>query len=393
MNWQTKKLGDACNIVGGGTPKTDIKEYWSNEVVWITPKDLGQLNDYLIVDSSKKISHRGLKRSSAKLLPKGSVVLSSRAPIGYVAIAGIELATNQGCRNFICGDEIYNKYLYYFLKSNTDLLNQLGEGSTFKEISGSKLKELKIPLPPLSEQHRIVKILDEVFEKLEKAKENTEKNLANAKELFESYLQNIFESPRKDWEEKTLEEISLEFGRGKSKHRPRNDKKLYGGEYPFIQTGDIRNSEHFITEYSQTYNHTGLLQSKLWPKGTICITIAANIAETGILNFDACFPDSIIGLVVNPKKSDTDFVEYLLQFFKTRIQAKGKGSAQANINMATFEDEKFPIPPLSEQKAIVKKLDQLSEQTKKLEGIYQKKLADIEELKKSVLQQAFSGKL
>jgi type I restriction enzyme S subunit len=203
----------------------------------------------------------------------------------------------------------------------------------------------------------------------------------------------VFENKGEGWEEKTLMEVSKTFGRGKSKHRPRNFPGLYGGDYPFIQTGDIRNCDHFVTDYNQTYSEVGLAQSKLWPSGTICITIAANIAETGILTFDACFPDSIIGIVVNEKLADRDFIEYLLQSFKVRIQALGKGSAQANINMGTFENEHFPFPPLKTQQAIVQKLDAISAETKKLEAIYQQKIDDLDELKKSVLQKAFSGEL
>lgn len=292
------------------------------------------------------------------------------------------------------GEEISQDFLDLQLYFLNDRIYSLARGSAQKNLDVPAFRNIEISYPKsLAEQKRIVKKLDEVFEQIERAKAHTEQNLKNAKELFESYLQGVFANPGEGWEEKTLEDISLEFGRGKSKHRPRNDTKLYGGKYPFIQTGDIRNAKHFITEYTQTYNDTGLAQSKLWPKGTICITIAANIAETGILGFDACFPDSVIGLVVNPKKANQDFIEYLLQFFKTRIQAKGKGSAQANINMATFEYETFPIPPVVEQKSIVKKLDALSEQTKKLEVLYQQKLADLDELKKSILQNAFKGEL
>jgi len=114
----------------------------------------------------------------------------------------------------------------------------------------------------------------------------------------------VFENKGEGWEEKTLEQVSKIFGRGKSRHRPRNYEKLYGGNYPFIQTGDIRNCNHYITQYTQTYSELGLAQSKLWSAGTICITIAANIAETGVLTFEACFPDSVIGLVVNDKLAD-----------------------------------------------------------------------------------------
>jgi type I restriction enzyme S subunit len=140
-------------------------------------------------------------------------------------------------------------------------------------------------------------------------------------------------------------------------------------------------------------NETGLAQSKLWPKGTICITIAANIAETGILDFDACFPDSVIGVITNPKEAEIGFVEYLLQSFKARLQSMGKGSAQDNINMATFENRRFPFPSVAEQKKIVVKLDWLREETERLASLYESKLAALEELKKSLLHQAFSGNL
>ena len=190
-----------------------------------------------------------------------------------------------------------------------------------------------------------------------------------------------------------LAEIATIFGRGKSKHRPRNAPHLYGGKYPFVQTGDIRNADHTITEYSQTYTEAGLAQSKLWPKGTICITIAANIAETAILGFDACFPDSVIGVVANPKEAEVGFIEYLLQSFKARIQALGKGAAQDNINMGTFEHERFPFPPVAEQKRIVARLDALSEETQRLARLYEQKLAALEALKKTLLHQAFSGQL
>src|SRR5258707_325301 len=211
--------------------------------------------------------------------------------------------------------------------------------------------------------------------------------------VFKDRLQAVFTRRGEGWKQRTLEEIATTFGRGRSKHRPRNDPKLYGGIYPFIQTGDIRNADHFITEYSQTYSNAGLAQSKLWPKGTICITIAANIAETGILGFDACFPDSVIGVITNPKEAEVGFVEYLLQSFKARLQAMGKGSAQANINMGTFENERFPFPPVADQKQIVATLDDLREKTQRLANVYERKLTVLDALKESLLHQAFTGEL
>ena len=253
--------------------------------------------------------------------------------------------------------------------------------------------DLPIYAPPLEEQHRIVALLDEAFAGIATARANAEKSLRNARDLFDNRLSEIFLKESHAWKRKTLREVALDFGRGKSKHRPRNDPKLYGGPYPFIQTGDVRNSDHLITEYSQTYSEAGLMQSKLWPKGTLCITIAANIAETGILNFDACFPDSVIGVVVDPAQTGNKFLEYLLQSMKASLQAKGKGSAQDNINLGTFENEKFPFPDLSVQAKVTNELDALADAVRDLQSLYTRKLAALNELKESLLQQAFSGNL
>jgi len=305
----------------------------------------------------------------------------------------LALLNQRVCRLQNFSNRINSRFLFYGINKYLKAIEEVTSFATVKHISSKQIEAIKMPLPPIEEQQRIVVKLDEAFEAIEKANANTKQNLKNAKELFESYLQAIFENKGKDWEEKTLGEISKDFGRGKSKHRPRNWDNLYGGDYPFIQTGDIRNCNHVITEYTQTYSEIGLAQSKLWPAGTICITIAANIAETGVLTFDACFPDSVIGLVVNDEFADREYVEYLLQSFKSRLQALGKGSAQDNINLKTFENRLFPFPPLSEQQTIVQQLDALSAETKKLEAIYQKKLEDLEELKKSILQKAFRGQL
>lgn len=278
------------------------------------------------------------------------------------------------------------KFLFYRLQS--EIFDSLGYARHYK-----LLKELQIAYPEKTEQQRIVAILDAAFASIATAKANTEQNLKNARALFDSYLHEMFSQRGDGWEEKLLVEIAKNFGRGKSKNRPRNDPKLYGGKYPFIQTGDIRNATHLITSYSQTYNETGLAQSKLWAKGTVCITIAANIAETAILNFDACFPDSVIGITVDENKANNKFLEYLLQSFKAHLQAQGKGSAQDNINMGTFEYQLFPFPSLKEQTEVVIKLDILQKETQRLETLYQRKLTALDELKKALLHQAFNGEL
>jgi type I restriction enzyme, S subunit len=290
---------------------------------------------------------------------------------------------------------VMREYLvFWFLFDETVArINATCTGARMPRADMNKVLTFKLPIPPLSEQQRIVDILNEAFDDLAVAKANAEQNLRNARALFESHLQSIFGNPEATWREKTLAEVAKEFGRGKSKHRPRNDPRLFGGRYPFIQTGDVRSADHFITEYSQTYSEVGLAQSKLWPKDTVCITIAANIAETAILGFDACFPDSVIGLVAEPSEAEVDFIEYLLQSFKVRLQSLGKGSAQANINLGTFENERFPFPPVARQRELVEQLDGISDGVQQLEACCRQKLSALEELRMSLLNAAFAGEL
>ena len=164
------------------------------------------------------------------------------------------------------------------------------------------------------------------------------------------------------WCEVTLGELG-EVDRGRSRHRPRNAPELYGGPYPFVQTGDIKASGGRITLHSQTYSEIGLSQSRMWPAGTMAITIAANIAETAILTYPACFPDSVVGFVADDSKCDVRFIEYLFRILRANIQHEnvGTGSVQDNINLQTLSRLRFSIPPLSEQRAIAHVLGTLDD--------------------------------
>ena len=306
---------------------------------------------------------------------------------------GDALLNQRVCRLQGFSDTLLPRFLFYGINKYLKDIEDVTTYTTVKHISSKRIKQICFPLPPLPEQKQIVSILDKAFEGIDKAIANTEKNLANARELFESYLNDVFTQKGEGWVDATLSEMALEFGRGKSKHRPRNAKFLYGGDYPFIQTGNIRNANHFITKFTQTYSEEGLKQSKLWPKGTVCITIAANIAETGIMTFEGCFPDSVIGMIPDPLKTTSEYVEYVLQLFRSELQKKGKGSAQDNINVGTFKEQTFPFAKLDQQKAIVKKLDALNVEKLRLSAIYQRKLEALNELKQSLLQKAFSGEL
>ena len=273
------------------------------------------------------------------------------------------------------GKAINIKYVYYFLKLNEPHFQNIGSKMQMPQIATPDTDRFEIPIPCPGNPEKSLEIQTEIVRILDAFTAVTSEltsELTTRKKQYNYYRDRLLNFEGKEVEWKTLPEMALDFGRGKSKHRPRNDERLYGGDIPFIQTGDIRNASHIITEYSQSYSELGLKQSKLWPKDTLCITIAANIAETSILGFDACFPDSVIGFVADPKKTSSAYVEYLLQSFKTRLEEKGreKSSAQSNINLGTFEQLELPFPPLAEQARIVAILDKFDALTHSLtEGL------------------------
>jgi type I restriction enzyme, S subunit len=333
---------------------------------------------------------RRLVKSQLEEVGDYPVYQNSMTPLGYyheknaeadttfVIVAGAAGEVGFSNVDFWAADDVYffpsvsaieNKYLYHFLLTKGHEISSRVRRASIPRLSIAEIEKLEIPIPcpenprkSLEIQAEIVRILD-VFSELTVAlTAELAAELTARKKQYNHYRDQLlsFDEGKVEW--KTLPEMALDFGRGKSKHRPRNDERLYGGNIPFIQTGDIRAASHIIAQYSQTYSELGLKQSKLWPKGTLCITIAANIAETCILGFDACFPDSVIGFVADPKKTSADYVEYLLQSVKNKLEGKGKekSSAQSNINLETFEQLRLPFPSVVEQARIVAILDKFA---------------------------------
>jgi type I restriction enzyme S subunit len=391
--WRSKALGEVCDVIGGGTPPKDRPEFYTGNIPWATVRDM---HSEVITSTEFKITPLAVESSATNIIPKNNVIIATRVGLGKVCLLREDTAINQDLRAIIPRDtrHLCVPFLFWWLKSVAHLIVAEGTGATVQGVKLPFIKSLPIPLPPIAEQQRIVAVLDETFAGLATAAANAEKNLENTGELFDSYLSFIVNKSGVTWEKKRLPEVAREFGRGKSKHRPRNDPKLYGGPYPFVQTGDISNADHWLTDYTQTYSALGLAQSRLWPKGTVCIAIVgATVGETAILEFDACFPDSVIGIIVDERIADTEYVEYLLQAFKTVLKAKGKGTARDNINLGTFENQLFPFPALKEQRGIVDRLNEMATRKRELEDTYSKRLAAISELRQSILQKAFSGEL
>jgi type I restriction enzyme S subunit len=191
----------------------------------------------------------------------------------------------------------------------------------------------------------------------------------------------------KRWKSKTFADVG-QLDRGKSKHRPRNDPRLLGGPYPLIQTGDVANSEGYITSYTSTYSEVGLKQSRLWESGTLCITIAANIAKTGILTFEACFPDSVVGFLPNDS-TNVEYVQMWLSFLQKILEDKAPESAQKNINLKILRNLEFMSPPLPLQTEFAKRIKKIN----LLKAKAQATLKEADDLFNALLQRAFRGEL
>ena len=388
--WEIKKLGEVSDILNGGTPKTNIAQYWDGEIHWITPADLGKLTKPTTADTPRKISRFGLEKSSAKLFPENSVILSTRAPIGHLAINEVPMCTNQGCRGIVPSKKLDTWFLYYFLKMNVEYLDSLGTGTTFKELSTKALAGVEIPLPSLPEQQRIVSILDEAFAAIAKAKANAEQNLKNAKELFESYLQGVFENG--DWEKKELRELTTILGDGLHG----TPEYTSNGEYYFINGNNLHDGTIVFKDTTKRVNidefnkHKKNLNDR-----TILVSIngtLANVAfynnEKIILGKSACY--------FNLKESvDKRFVKYVLSspYFIKYAHKEATGATIKNVSLKSMREFKVPFPTIKQQQTIVQKFDALRTETQKLEAVYKKKIEDLEELKKSLLQKAFSGEL
>ncbi|WP_343291259.1 restriction endonuclease subunit S [Vibrio harveyi] len=252
-----------------------------------------------------------------------------------------------------------------------------------------------------SAEHLLERILDErrvsweaeqlkAFEEKGKSPKN-DKWKDKYKEPPQAELSSLPEIPD-SWIWTTITQLG-ELNRGKSKHRPRNDPSLYGGDYPFVQTGDVRAADGLLTTYKQTYSEKGLSQSRLWPKGTMCITIAANIAETAILGFDACFPDSVVGFIPQNESVSVEYIEFFFRTAREELDRYAPATAQKNINLAILETVSVPFMSIEEQKELVLQVTEKLEATNRAEATIDEKIQHSASLKSSILAKAFSGEL
>ena len=388
-------LKDVCRITNGGTPKSGIADFWHGDVAWLTPAEMGKRKTPEISETARTISQAGLAGSSAKLVPANSVILSTRAPIGHLAINQAPMAFNQGCRGLTPGDYLDTKFLYYFLYFSREALDGLGTGTTFKELSSSSLANFRIPLPLLDEQQRIVAVLDKAFAAIATGTANAQKNQSNARTLFESYQSRLFREA------------------GKS-------------VIPLGKMASFRNGLNFTgSSRGEIIRIVGVkdFQNRLWvPDANLAaVQIDGRLADTDILQegdiltvrsngnreligrcmvapaMSAKTSHSGFTIRIRPDASMVD-ANYLCRILKSPQTRKllvdgGNGASISSLNQQLLGSLPVPVPSKAKQFEIVSAIDAMTTKVARLNETINAKLATLAELKQSLLHKAFAGEL
>ena len=418
--WEWAKLGDIAELVGGGTPSREHPEYFTGDIVWLTPTEIPKNRITVVSTSKERITQEGLRKSSARVLPKGSVLMTSRASIGYVAIADTEVTTNQGFASFICSNRVFNYYLAYWLFGTADFFIQEATGTTFKEITKSKLRNYSIPLPPLAEQERIVAKIEALFSQLDAGvaalrriqaalkrykasvlKAACEGRLVAqdpADEPAEALLRRLGKAPLVDDDLPALPEgwcwtIVGDVGEViTGTTPPKKDLDNYGSFIPFVKPPELRDGP--ITEAQDNLSEKGAKKARILPKDSVLVSCIGIIGKTGVNRIPVAFNQQINGIVFG-EMVEALFGFYYFQSRKARewLNEQASATTVAIINKSKFSQAPIPLPPRQEQKRIIAEVEQRLSVAAEVEAVVAALLARSARLRQAILKQAFEGKL
>ena len=393
MNYRNAKLSDIGKIVSGATPKTKDPDNYDGDIAWITPADLSKYNKKYISHGARSITQKGYDSCSTQLMPKGTVLFSSRAPIGYVAIAENALCTNQGFKSIIPGNDIDSEFLYYQLKYLKKEIQEKGSGTTFKEISAKTLGEVFVTVPPLDEQSRIVARIEELFSELDKAVDT----LKTTKEQLEVYRQTILVDAFRAATNSTYLKVGCVCAKivdcphstpkweksGKLCLRTTNFKRGYLD----LQSPNYVSEETFHDRNRRIIPQPGdVLYSREGSVLGIACTIPSNVYP--------CLGQRMMLLRSGEKLNNRYLMHYLNSPMVTNhvIATKG-GTGSPHINVGDIKEFKIPIPSLEEQSNIVRQIEEQLSSCDNVEKTVDAILAQADAMRQSILKQAFEGKL
>lgn len=386
------KLGDICEIVSGSTPKTSIEEYWDGDIKWITPAEIND-DTYIVTDSVRKITDLGEKKTGLSPFPEGTVILSSRAPIGKVAIAGCAMCCNQGFKNLICSEKILNKYLYWFLKGNTSFLNSLGRGATFKEISKSIVSQIEINVPDIEYQKEAADILEKVSEViyLRKQELTALDNLINARfvEMFGDPATNPYNWDKINISEVVGDKVSNGFFAKRDDYADDGNVSVMGVAYivnrMYSQWQDLprtNGTDKDIEKFEVKYGDMLFCRSSL---------VAEGIGKASIVPEDVpqntLFECHVIRLPLDLSKCVPEYMQVFstMEYFRRQIIAQSKTATMTTIGQDGILKADILLPPMSKQREFYAFVHQVN----KSKVAVQKALDETQMLFDSLMQEYF----
>lgn len=382
------KLGEVCTVVSGSTPKTSVASYWDGSIKWITPAELNEESFY-ISDSVRHITEEGKEKTGLSSFPAGTVILSSRAPIGKTAIAGCEMCCNQGFKNLICSDKIYNEYLYFFLKSKTAYLNSLGRGATFKEISKSIVEKIDIPLPDITQQKEIA----EKCKKLEELRSLRRQQLAKLDELVKARFVEIFGDAENNTKKFPIAKLTDLCCVSSSKRIYQDEQSTSG--VPFLRISDLSARIDYGTKTCELYipaeKYQDLCAKKLVPVANdILITSRGTLGKCYIVKESDrfYFQDGMISWLSNINKHmSSSYISYLFSTsgIQKQIATLQAGSTVAYLSISMLKKLDIMIPPLSLQNEFAAFVERVDQQKQTV----QQSLDKLELMKKALMQEYF----
>jgi type I restriction enzyme S subunit len=379
------KLGEVCTIVSGSTPKTSVTSYWDGNIKWITPAELNE-DTFYIMDSVRHITEEGKEKTGLSYLPTGTVILSSRAPIGKTAIAGCEMCCNQGFKNLICSDAIYNEYLYFFLKSKTDYLNSLGRGATFKEISKSIVESIEIPLPEVNQQKEIA----EKFKKLEQLISLRKQQLAKLDELVKARFVEMFGDPvtnPKGYEKYKLENLARKISDGV---HSKPDYTETGR--PFLSVVNINKGviNFKNCKYVSEDAYQKMIKSTHPERGDVLYTkVGATYGIPAYVDTDIAFCLYVSVCLIKPKREviNPRFLSLSMEmpYVKHQADRRIKGIGVPDLHLNQISEFEILCPPLKEQDIFIYFVERLDGEKR----VVQQSLDKLELMKKALMQEYF----
>ena len=377
------KIGEVCTIVSGSTPKTSVTSFWDGNIKWITPAELNE-DTFYIMDSVRHITEEGKEKTGLSYLPTGTVILSSRAPIGKTAIAGCEMCCNQGFKNLICSDAIYNEYLYFFLKSKTDYLNSLGRGATFKEISKSIVESIEIPLPEVNQQKEIA----EKFKKLEQLISLRKQQLAKLDELVKARFVEMFGDPVNN----PMNYPKSQLGKVCDVRDGTHDSpEYYDVGYPLVTSKNVTGGKIDLSECNliSEDDYKKICERSKVDRGDIIMPMIGTVGKPVIVNAEPMFAIKNVALIkFTPDSLVTNiYIKTLLEsdYFDRAVLDKIRGGTQKFIALGDIRKLEIILPDLKHQQCFSAFVERVDKQKQTV----QQSLEKLKLMKKALMQEYF----